>query len=187
MIDLSKAFPERTARNIARVAGERARTSLLHDPFGLATKSVHVHFNDGDRVRVNSPEHYLHACGGVIENAHSDNGIHVKLDNGYLIRVPEWELVPEEFSVANGGGSHADPAPVSRVHKSVSRNPMEVEDEPSTLEKRAKSAFSVGQRVSSRRLGKPGVVTGVRESGLVEIRYDDGGFGYTTQDMLTAG
>jgi hypothetical protein len=168
MIDFSKAFPERTAANIERVRRQDAAL-IARDPFGGALeKVIHHHFEDGDRVEVDAPNHRAHGHKGVIKDDRSDSHLMVLLDSGHTIYCHAGDLKPENFSEA---GDEA----VTRIAKSRAadaRNPMAVEDD--VLIKRTKGAdFKVGDRVKDG-AGWIGKITKINPAGLAEVAYENG-------------
>lgn len=163
----AKAFPERTAANIARVLRQEAAL-IARDPFGGETleKRVHHFFSDGDRVRVNSPSHHTHNHTGVVKDAANDSRLEVKLDSGHTIHCIEADLVPENFAVS---------LPTDSASAKIAKagwNPMAVDPDDGVLAKRARSKFSVGQEVIERGyLKRAGKITAITDGGALEIRF----------------
>jgi hypothetical protein len=101
----ARAFPTETHNRIART-GQQDALRRAHDPFGgvfdddALSKIIHHHFENGHRVRVNSPGHHAHGSVGVITDDRSDSRLEVKLDSGHVIHCGEPDLTPEDFPEA---------------------------------------------------------------------------------------
>jgi hypothetical protein len=127
----AKAFPERVAANIERVALQKAAL-IARDPFGgeALEKAVHHHFKDSDRVEIDASNHRSRGAKGVIKDDRNDSHLEILLDSGHTVFCTAEDIKPEDFPNAAAVASE-------KIRKAALHNPMIVEDESDVLAKRA--------------------------------------------------